>query len=198
MVAGKRACRYTNKKSGNTLIATVPAVTTTTAIVRTATVTPPPVLGIGLSGQENLFIGDHPGTTGFDPGNITTAPWGEFGNQPIAPGTSAAFPVMWVNVGNVPERVSVLQQPTDGIARNYPEVPRQWISYALPVKFSGILQPGQHISITVTVTVPAKAKVGLYSGQLAAVASSVTPPKSGVNRIDVGAAATEFVRVIAP
>jgi alpha-galactosidase-like protein len=149
--------------------------------------------GIGVSGT---IMGDRPDTDGATiSGNLTTAPWGEFGNDPIARGESATYTVQYTSTSSVPERFSVEQQPnnpTNPFTKGLASVPAGWLSYgAVP----GTLQPGQTVNLTVTVRVPANATLGVYTGTLAGIAS--LPPASGATTFDVGAGSAEFLRVVA-
>jgi hypothetical protein len=157
--------------------------------------TPPPVtsLSIGVSGT---IIGDFPGTTAWYPGTVTKAPWGEFGNDPIAPGTSQSYSVTFTNTGTAPERFGVKETPDYGTSVPGPTVPASWVTYSEPANVS-ILKPGQAVIVAVKVTVPAKATRELYTGALMATASAVTP-LPGKTNVVVGAGEAEFIRVGTP
>jgi hypothetical protein len=145
---------------------------------------------------SGTIMGDRLDTDGATiPGNLTTAPWGEFGNDPIARGESVTYTVQYTSTSAVPERFSIAQQPnspSNGELGRLPSVPAGWLSYG---KVPGTLQPGQTVNLAITVTVPANAALGVYAGTLAGIAS--LPPASGKTTFDVGAGSAEFFRVVA-
>jgi hypothetical protein len=168
------------------------------------TVAPVPHLGIALrpvGGYPDL-IGDKPGTTGWSPGGMTTAPWGEYGNDVIAPGTSASFPVDFVSTANVPEKFGISQTyESSWVTAGYATVPANWVTFTA-VPDVTTLQPGQTVVVEIKVTVPANAAPtvrgdGFHEGLLQATASLVNPPK-GVTSVQVGAGDQEFIRVGTP
>ena len=140
-----------------------------------------PTVGVGVTGA---YIGDTVTNMRYYGTEADAVP----GNTPVAPGTSASFNLTFTSAGNVPETVVFGQwNYNDGGGT---QVPASWISSTFPA--SEVLQPGQVVSGTVTVTVPAGTAAGEYVGLFGGAGSA---PGSGNVKLTTGAADREYITV---
>jgi uncharacterized membrane protein len=136
---------------------------------------------VGVSGA---YIGDTVTSLRYYDTEADAVP----GNTPVAPGHSASFNVSFTSAGNVQATLTFGQlNYNDGGGT---QVPESWISSTFPA--SEVLQPGQSVSGSVTVTVPASAKPGEYVGLFGASASVSGP---GNVKLVTGAADREYITV---
>jgi NPCBM-associated, NEW3 domain of alpha-galactosidase len=160
-----------------------------TGILATSASASTPMAGLGVGGT---YIGDTVTNPQFQDTQANAIP----GNTPVAPGTSASFAEEFANTGNVTEAVTIAQATTaqeswlTGIYPKYSLVPSSWISSTFPASVS--LAPGQSVSGTVKVTVPAGASAGEYDGLFQGIASA---SGSGNVQVDSGAAQREYITV---
>jgi hypothetical protein len=150
----------------------------------------PATIGVGVGPG---IIGDMPGTTGWWPG----APYGVMGNQPVKAGHSKSWSLFFVNTGNSAERISVAQQLHP--AKGYPQMPFSWahVTQSGPTRtWAGVLQPGQRVNVTVTITVPAGTKPAMYIGTLLGSVRPMTAPPPGQTNVYPGAGQSEYIRVV--
>jgi hypothetical protein len=148
-----------------------------------------PTVGIGVGGYPWYgYIGDEqaPWPGDFSASYVTT------GNAPLAPGQTGTWYVTYTNQGNVSENIAVTQDASGVYTWSQTPVPAGWVSFS-PASASNVA-PGGQVIVKVTVSIPAKAKPGLYGATLMGTASAVQ--KSSGNIIsNVGAGNREYVRV---
>jgi hypothetical protein len=172
------------KLSKHAALAAVPAAAAVLLTAPAALASSAPVAGLGVSGP---YIGD----TVTNPQYYGTQADAIPGNTPVAPGTSAGFPVTFTDTGNVTETVVIGQAAESQESwLGGTQVPGSWISSTFPASLS--LAPGQSVSGIVTVTVPAGAAFGEYDGLFQGSASA---PGAGNVKLVTGAADREYVTV---
>jgi len=148
-----------------------------------------PTVGIGVGGYPWYgYIGDKqaPWPGDFSASYVTT------GNAPLAPGQTGTWRVTFTNQGNVAENIAVTQNASGVYTWSQTPVPAGWVSFT-PVS-AGNVAPGGQVIVTVTVSIPANAKPGLYGGTLMGTASA---GRTGSGNLisNVGAGDREYIRV---
>jgi hypothetical protein len=149
------------------------------AVTATATAT----VGVGV--KYPSYIGDTP--------NAGAASTSFTGTEPIMPGTSAAWTVTWVNMGNVAENLTIGQDSSSAGWMKVIPLPASWIKVSGPAVLTG-MAPGASTTRTITVTVPRGAKAGLYGGVMLGTAVATLKGTGNVTNA-VGAGDREYVRV---
>jgi hypothetical protein len=148
-----------------------------------------PTVGISVGGYPWYgYIGDQqaPWPGAFSASYATT------GNAPLAPGQTGTWRVTYTNAGNVPENIAVTQNASGVYAWGQTPVPVGWVSFS-PASASNVA-PGDHVIVTVTVSIPANARPGLYGGTLMRTASAVQKGSGNIIS-NVGAGNREYIRV---
>lgn len=161
------------------LAAGIAAKLSAVALAVTATAT----VGVGV--RYPSYVGDTP--------NAGAASTSLTGTEPIMPGTSAAWTVTWVNMGNVAENLAIGQDSSSAGWMKVIPLPLSWIKVSGPAALTD-MAPGASTTRTVTVTVPRGAKAGLYGGTMLGTAVATVKGTGNVTSA-AGAGDREYVRV---